>query len=69
MPDRPETVTVVADLHGVLQQQENAGDEVLHQLLRAEADRHADDAGAGQQRPMLTPISLQHHQAGDDQRW
>ncbi len=40
---------VVADLDGVLEQQKQAGDEVLHQLLRAEADGNADDAGAGQQ--------------------
>ena len=56
----------VADLHGVLQQQEHAGDDVLHQLLRAEADRHADDAGAGQQRGDVHADLAQHHQPGDD---
>ena len=40
----------IAHLHGAFQQQENAGDEVLHQLLRTEADGHADNPRAGQQR-------------------
>ena len=40
----------VADAHLVLEDQEEAGDDVAHQRLRAEADRQADDAGAGQRR-------------------
>src|SRR5690606_1253389 len=40
----------IAHLHGVFHQQEDSGDEVLHQLLRTEADRHTDDAGPGNQR-------------------
>ena len=67
VPVRPDDGDGVADLHGVLQQQEDAGDQVLHQLLRAEADRHADDAGAGQQRRDVDADLAQHHQAGDDQ--
>ena len=35
--------------------------------LRAEADRHADDAGAGQQRADVHADLGQHHHAGDDQ--
>ena len=66
VPDRPDTVTDVADLHRVLQQQEDAGDQVAHQCLRAEADRHADDAGAGQQRADVHADLGQHHHAGDD---
>ena len=41
----------VADLHRVFHQQENAGDEILHQFLRAETERDAEDARARQQRP------------------
>ena len=40
----------VADAHLILEDQEEAGDDVAHQRLRAEADRQADDAGAGQRR-------------------
>ena len=38
----------VADAHLVLEDQEEAGDHVAHQRLRAEADRQADDPGAGE---------------------
>ena len=58
VPDRPDRLDVVADLNGILQQQKQPGDEVLHQLLRTEADGDADDPGAGKQRATLTPISL-----------
>ena len=40
----------VADAHLVLEDQEEAADDVAHQRLGAEADREADDAGAGQHR-------------------
>ena len=40
----------IADLHRILQQQEHAGDDVLDQPLRTEADRHADNPRAAQQR-------------------
>ena len=69
MPDRPATLTSVADLDAVFQQQEQSGDQVLHQLLRAEADGDADDAGAGQQRRDVDADLAQRRQAdhGDDQ--
>ena len=44
---------VFADAEGIVEQVEDAGDDVLHQRLRAEADGDADDAGAGQQRADL----------------
>ena len=56
----------VADLHGVLQQQEDAGDQVLHQFLRTEADGHADDAGAGQQRRDVDADLAEDGQPGED---
>ena len=46
----------------VLQQHEQAGDQVLDQALRAEAERHADDAGAGQQRRQVEAELAQHQQ-------
>src|SRR3546814_17057396 len=39
----------VALVDGVLELDEDAGDDVLHQLLRTEPDGQPDDAGAGQQ--------------------
>ena len=45
----------VADAVLVLEQHEQAGDEVLDQVLRAEAERDAGDAGAGQQRREVHP--------------
>ena len=41
---------VVTDLDGILQQQKQPGDEVLHQFLRPETDGDTDDTGARQQR-------------------
>ena len=46
----PAKVHDVADLHRVADQDEQAGDQVLDQGLRPEADREAHDAGAGEQR-------------------
>ena len=42
---------VLADPEGVVEQEEHARDDVLDQRLGAEADRDADHAGAGDQRP------------------
>ena len=39
----------VADRNRVLEQDEQTGDDVLHQCLRSEADGEADDTGTGQQ--------------------
>ena len=43
-------IDAVADRESVLEQDEEAGDDVLDQRLRAKADGDAGDAGAGQQR-------------------
>ena len=40
----------VADVDCALELDEDAGDHVLNQLLRAEADRQAEYAGTGEQR-------------------
>ena len=40
----------IADPHLILEDQEEAGDDVAHQVLRAEADRQPGNAGAGQDR-------------------
>ena len=45
----------VADAVLVLEDHEDAGEEVLDQALRAEAERDADDAGAGDDRRDVTP--------------
>ena len=42
---------VFAEAEGVVDQEEQAGHHVLDQRLRAEADRQAEDAEAGDQRP------------------
>ena len=47
--------------------QEDPGDDVLHQLLRAEADGDADDAGAGQQRADVDADLAERRQADDRQ--
>ena len=57
---------ILADPESIVEQIEDAGDDVLDQRLRAEADRHADHAGAGDQRPDLDPERGQHHQQPDD---
>ena len=50
----------IADLHCVFEQEEDAGDEVLHELLGAETDRDADDARAGQQRRNVDADCAEH---------
>ena len=49
--DRLAGVDDVADAVLVLEDHEDAGEEVLDQALRAEAERHAADTGRRQQRP------------------
>ena len=51
----------VAHAQCVAEQDEHAGDDVLHQLLRAEPDREPDHAGAGQERRDVDP------ELGEDQ--
>ncbi len=47
---QPADLHDVADRDGILEQQEDAGDDVAHQRLRTEADGDADDTGTGDQR-------------------
>ncbi|KAG1482233.1 hypothetical protein G6F54_013655 [Rhizopus delemar] len=50
-------------VHAVLKLDEDACDDVLYQLLRAEADGQAHHAGAGDQRPPVdAPLRQQPHQ-------
>ena len=62
----------VADPHRVAEQDEHAGDDVLDQLLRAEADREPDHAGAGEQgrdvEPELGQDQEQRDQAEEHQQ-
>ncbi|CAI8924393.1 hypothetical protein EMIT0180MI3_360034 [Priestia megaterium] len=57
-------VHVVVDGQGVFDDDEQPGDQVGHQRLRAETDGQADDAGTGQQRRDVHA----HVRQGDDQR-
>jgi hypothetical protein len=50
-PALPRRLDHVAQGELVLHQHEEAGDDVLHQALRAEGDGEADDGGAAQERP------------------
>ncbi len=52
----------VADVVLVLEQDEEAVDEVMHQGLRAKTDGQTGDAGARQQRPQIQPQQRQHCQ-------
>ena len=52
----------VADPHLVFENQEETADHVAHQRLRAEADRQAENAGAGQERRDVQAEGVQHHQ-------
>ena len=56
----------VADAHLILEDEEEAGDDVAHQVLRAEADRQAGDAGAGQNRQHVDRQLAQQHQDRDE---
>src|SRR2546423_10036565 len=54
---------VVADAVLVLGQDEEAGEEVLHQRLGAEAECDADDAGPGDERAAVEAEPPGHEQA------
>ena len=58
---------VLADPERVVEQVEDPRDHVLDQGLRAEADRDADDAGAGDQRRDLHAHGRKRHQRRHDQ--
>ena len=55
----------VADAHLILENQEEAADDVAHQRLRAEADRQAGNPGAGQHRRDVDAELVEDHQHGD----
>jgi hypothetical protein len=57
----------VADAELVLDEDEDARQEVLDQRLGAEAQRDADDAGAGQQGRQVDAELAEDHQPGDDE--
>jgi hypothetical protein len=56
----------VADAELVLDQDEHARQEVAHQRLGAEADRHAEDAGARQQRGEVEADLAEAHEQRDE---
>ena len=49
----------------VFQHDENAGQIVLHKVLRAETERHAEDAGAGEQRGDVDAEQRQNGEQGN----
>ena len=53
---------VLADPEGIVEQVEDARDDVLDERLGAEPDGDADDAGAGEQRADLDAERVQDHQ-------
>ena len=59
---RAAALDVLADAERIVEQEEHARDDVLDQGLRAEADRDADHAGAGDQRPDLDAERGERHQ-------
>ena len=64
--DRALVITaldVLADPKRVLHQEENARDDVAHQVLRAKADSDPNDTEPSEQRTDIEPQSLQR---GDD---
>lgn len=56
---------VFADAKGIVEQIEDAGDDVLDECLGTEADGYADDTGARQQRSDLNANGIQDHQEAD----
>ena len=65
--DLPVEVDDVADAELVLGEDEDARQEVLDERLRPEAERHADDARAGEQRRDVHADLAQHHEAREQQ--
>ena len=56
----------VADAHLILEDQEEAGDDVAHERLRAEADGKPDDAGAGERRRDVHAQLAERREPRDD---
>jgi hypothetical protein len=52
----------IADAYLIFRQQKEPSEEVAHEILRAESDRDARDAGAGQQRTdVKADLAQRHH--------
>ncbi len=64
-PDGLAEVDLVAHAVLVLDDHEDAGEEVADQALGAEAERDADDAGAGDDRADVDPDLAEHHRPED----
>ena len=70
-PDRLDGATDLADIDQVadpvlvFEQHEQAGDEVLDQVLGAETEGDTDDAGAGDQGSEVHPEFAEDHHRGD----
>ena len=62
MPVHAVDAREIADAHLILEDEEEARDDVAHEILRAEADRQAGDAGAGQDRHHVDRQLAQQHQ-------
>ena len=60
----PGDLDHVADGELILEQDEEAGDDILDQTLSAEGDRQAEDAGAGEDRPDIDE-DVEGEQQGD----
>ncbi|CDG33227.1 hypothetical protein SACS_0489 [Parasaccharibacter apium] len=56
----------VADSQGIFQQEENSADEVLHQLLGAETQRHTKDGSTGDERACINSKLGEDRQPDDD---
>ena len=64
MPLKPADRHHLALVDRVLELDEGPGDDVLHQLLGAEADRQAKHAGAREQRRDVHPHLREHEHDG-----
>ncbi len=63
--DRALDVNIFALSERIVDQEEGAGDHVGHQLLRAETDGEANDAGACEKRRDVDMQGAERHQHGD----
>src|ERR1700704_5630378 len=64
-PDHTADVDDVADAVLVFEQHEKAGEEITHEALGAEPQRHPEHAGAGDQRRQVDPELTQRHEGSD----
>jgi hypothetical protein len=57
----------VADLDRALEKQDQAGDEIVHDVLQAEAEAHAERAGEHRVVAQVDAHRAQRHEKADDQ--